>query len=233
MKRINIAIDGHSSCGKGTLARHLAEQLGYVMIDSGAMYRAVTLAALRAGADIQSEESLAALLPAVDIAFKVNPDNGRSELWLNGVNEEKNIRTMEVAAAVSPVSKHSAVRRFLVDMQRRMGAGKGVVMDGRDIGTVVFPDAELKIFMTASPEIRATRRFRELQQMGVETTFEAVLDNLNNRDQQDSSRADSPLRMAEGARLLDNSSISIAEQSEMALSWAREAMEGNGESTAS
>jgi cytidylate kinase len=120
------------------------------------------------------------------------------------------------------------VRRFLVDMQRRMGAGKGVVMDGRDIGTVVFPDAELKIFMTASPEIRATRRFRELQQMGVETTFEAVLDNLNNRDQQDSSRADSPLRMAEGARLLDNSSISIAEQADMALGWAREAMEGNG-----
>jgi cytidylate kinase len=228
MKRINIAIDGHSSCGKGTLARHLAEQLGYVMIDSGAMYRAVTLAALRAGADIQSEESLAALLPAVDIAFKVNPDNSRSELWLNGVNEEKNIRTMEVAAAVSLVSKHSAVRRFLVDMQRRMGAEKGVVMDGRDIGTVVFPDAELKIFMTASPEIRASRRFRELQQTGVETSLEAVLDNLNNRDQQDSSRADSPLRMAEGARLLDNSSISIAEQADMALGWAREAMEGNG-----
>jgi cytidylate kinase len=126
------------------------------------------------------------------------------------------------------VSKHSAVRRFLVDLQRRMGAEKGVVMDGRDIGTVVFPDAELKIFMTASPEIRASRRFRELQQTGVETSLEAVLDNLNNRDQQDSSRADSPLRMAEGARLLDNSSISIAEQADMALGWAREAMEGNG-----
>ena len=233
MKRINIAIDGHSSCGKGTLARHLAQQLGYVMIDSGAMYRAVTLAALRAGADITSEKEIEALLPGLQIGFEINPDNGRSEVLLNGVNEEKSIRTMEVAAAVSPVSKHSAVRRFLVDMQRQMGRDKGVVMDGRDIGTVVFPDAELKIFMTASPEIRAGRRFRELQQTGVVTTLDEVLENLNSRDQQDSSRADSPLRMAEDARLLDNSSLGIEEQAGIALGWAREAMEGNGGSSAS
>lgn len=225
MKKINIAIDGHSSCGKGTLARYLSQALGYVMIDSGAMYRAVTLAALRAGTDVQDEAALTALLPGLDISFRQNPENGRSELWLNGVYEEPNIRTMEVANSVSAVSKHSAVRRFLVDMQRRMGRDKGVVMDGRDIGTVVFPDAELKIFMTATPEIRAARRFKELSAAGVHTSLEEVLNNLNARDAQDSSRADSPLLMAADAKLLDNSHLSIEAQSAMALDWARQAME--------
>jgi len=224
MNKINIAIDGHSSCGKGTLARYLAKVLGYVMIDSGAMYRAVTLAAIRAGADIHNESSLVAILPGLDIAFRTNPTNGRSELWLNGVCEEHNIRNMQVAAAVSAVSKHSAVRRFLVELQRKMGTDKGVVMDGRDIGTVVFPDAELKIFMTAAPEIRAARRLKELQESGAEATFEAVLENLNSRDAMDSSRTDSPLRMAEDAHLLDNSNLSIEAQSEIALGWAKEAI---------
>ncbi len=224
MNKINIAIDGHSSCGKGTLARYLSQALGYVMIDSGAMYRAVTLAALRSGVDVHNEQELSALLPGLDIEFRKNPENGRSELWLNGVYEEPNIRTMEVANSVSAVSKHSSVRRFLVAMQRNMGAHKGVVMDGRDIGTVVFPDAALKIFMTAAPEIRAARRFKELTAAGVQTSLEAVLDNLNGRDAQDSSRADSPLLMANDAKLLDNSNLSIEAQSQIALQWAEEAI---------
>ena len=225
MKRINIAIDGHSSCGKGTLARYLSQALGYVMIDSGAMYRAVTLAALRAGVNVQDESALSELLSGLDISFSQNPENGRSELWLNGVYEEPNIRTMEVANSVSSVSKHSAVRRFLVDMQRSMGRNKGVVMDGRDIGTVVFPDAELKIFMTASPEIRAARRFKELSAAGINTSLQEVLNNLNARDAQDSSREDSPLLMADDAKLLDNSSLSIEAQSVLALEWAKQAIE--------
>lgn len=225
MKRINIAIDGHSSCGKGTLARYLSQALGYVMIDSGAMYRAVTLAALRAGVNVQDESALSELLSGLDISFRQNPENGRSELWLNGVYEEPNIRTMEVANSVSSVSKHSAVRRFLVDMQRSMGRNKGVVMDGRDIGTVVFPDAELKIFMTASPEIRAARRFKELSAAGINTSLQEVLNNLNARDAQDSSREDSPLLMADDAKLLDNSSLSIEAQSVLALEWAKQAIE--------
>jgi cytidylate kinase len=225
VKRINIAIDGHSSCGKGTLARYLSQALGYVMIDSGAMYRAVTLAALRAGVNVQDESALSELLSGLDISFSQNPENGRSELWLNGVYEEPNIRTMEVANSVSSVSKHSAVRRFLVDMQRSMGRNKGVVMDGRDIGTVVFPDAELKIFMTASPEIRAARRFKELSAAGINTSLQEVLNNLNARDAQDSSREDSPLLMADDAKLLDNSSLSIEAQSVLALEWAKQAIE--------
>lgn len=227
MNKINIAIDGHSSCGKGTLARFLSKELGYVMIDSGAMYRAVTLAALRNGVDIQNEQALAALLPQLDIAFKVNPENGRSELWLNGVYEEPNIRTMEVAQAVSLVSKHTAVRRYLVAQQQTMGAHKGVVMDGRDIGTVVFPDAELKIFMTASPEIRAERRFKELSAAGIQTSYDEVLANLNGRDAVDSSREDSPLLMAPGAKLLDNSHLSIEAQGTQALEWAKAAISGS------
>jgi cytidylate kinase len=224
VNKINIAIDGHSSCGKGTLARFLSKELGYVMIDSGAMYRAVTLAALRRGLDIHDEQALAALLPQLDISFRVNPENGRSELWLNGVYEEPNIRTMEVAQAVSMVSKHSAVRRYLVAQQQTMGAQKGVVMDGRDIGTVVFPDAELKIFMTASPEIRAERRYKELSAAGVHTSYEEVLANLNGRDAVDSSREDSPLLMAPGAKLLDNSHLSIEAQGVRALEWAKAAI---------
>lgn len=227
MSKINIAIDGHSSCGKGTLARFLSKELGYVMIDSGAMYRAVTLAALRLGVDINDEQALAALLPQLNISFQVNPETGRSELWLNGEYEEPNIRTMEVAQAVSMVSKHSAVRRFLVAQQRIMGAQKGVVMDGRDIGTVVFPDAALKIFMTAAPEIRAERRFKELSSTGIHTNYEEVLANLNARDAVDSSREDSPLLMAPDAKLLDNSHMSIEAQGAQALEWAKAAINGS------
>jgi len=198
-----------------------------VMIDSGAMYRAVTLAALRLGVDINDEQALAALLPQLNISFQVNPETGRSELWLNGEYEEPNIRTMEVAQAVSMVSKHSAVRRFLVAQQRIMGAQKGVVMDGRDIGTVVFPDAALKIFMTAAPEIRAERRFKELSSTGINTNYEEVLANLNARDAVDSSREDSPLLMAPDAKLLDNSHMSIEAQGAQALEWAKAAINGS------
>jgi cytidylate kinase len=225
LKRINIAIDGYSSCGKGTLAKALARELGYRFIDSGAMYRAVTLFALRKGADTDNAAALELLLPEVDIDFEVNDETGRSEVVLNGQNAENDIRTMEVAGAVSRVAKIPAVRRFLVAMQQKMGENKGVVMDGRDIGTVVFPGAELKIFMTARPEIRARRRFEELTATGIKATFEEVLANLEERDRIDSTRSDSPLTMTDDYKLLDNSDLSREEQLDLARAWVREVLD--------
>jgi cytidylate kinase len=219
LKRINIAIDGHSSCGKGTLAKQLAAELGYKFIDSGAMYRAVTLHMLRAGIPTHNVTAVATALPEISLDFMINQETGRSDVWLNGENVEKEIRSMTVAESVSQVAKISEVRRFLVALQQKMGADKGVVMDGRDIGTVVFPDAELKIFMTATPEVRAHRRFNELLENGTKTTYDEVLANLKQRDQIDSSRSDSPLTMTEDYKLLDNSNLNREDQFRLAMSW--------------
>lgn len=224
MKSIIIAIDGHSSCGKGTLARQLALALGYKFIDSGAMYRAVTLHLLNTGINPDDEQAVALVLPDVIIDFTTNAETGRNDIWLNHKNVEKQIRTLKVAESVSQVARVSAVRRYLVALQQKMGQDKGVVMDGRDIGTVVFPNAELKIFMTASPEVRAMRRFKELSDSGIITTYEDVFTNLKQRDLIDSNRIDSPLTMTSDYKLLDNSAISKEEQFEMAMRWVAEAM---------
>ena len=221
MKRIIIAIDGHSSCGKGTLARQLALALGYKFIDSGAMYRAITLHLLNTGINPDDEQAVASVLPDIIIDFSANIETGRSDIWLNHKNVEKQIRTLKVADSVSQVARISAVRRYLVALQQKMGEEKGVVMDGRDIGTVVFPSAELKIFMTASPEVRAMRRFKELSDSGVVTSYDDVFANLKQRDLIDSNRKDSPLTMTGDYKLLDNSAISKQEQFEIAMNWAK------------
>lgn len=221
MKRIIIAIDGHSSCGKGTLARQLALALGYKFIDSGAMYRAITLHLLNTGINPDDEQAVASVLPDITIDFSANTETGRSDIWLNHKNVEKQIRTLKVAESVSQVARISAVRRYLVALQQKMGEEKGVVMDGRDIGTVVFPSAELKIFMTASPEVRAMRRFKELSDSGLVTSYDDVFANLKQRDLIDSNRKDSPLTMTGDYKLLDNSAISKQEQFEIAMNWAK------------
>jgi cytidylate kinase len=221
LKRIIIAIDGHSSCGKGTLARQLALALGYKFIDSGAMYRAITLHLLNTGINPDDEQAVASVLPDITIDFSANIETGRSDIWLNHKNVEKQIRTLKVAESVSQVARISAVRRYLVAMQQKMGEEKGVVMDGRDIGTVVFPSAELKIFMTASPEVRAMRRFKELSDSGLVTSYDDVFANLKQRDLIDSNRKDSPLTMTGDYKLLDNSAISKQEQFEIAMNWAK------------
>jgi cytidylate kinase len=221
LKRIIIAIDGHSSCGKGTLARQLALALGYKFIDSGAMYRAITLHLLNTGINPDDEQAVASVLPNITIDFSANTETGRSDIWLNHKNVEKQIRTLKVAESVSQVARISAVRRYLVAMQQKMGEEKGVVMDGRDIGTVVFPSAELKIFMTASPEVRAMRRFKELSDSGLVTSYDDVFANLKQRDLIDSNRKDSPLTMTGDYKLLDNSAISKQEQFEIAMNWAK------------
>jgi cytidylate kinase len=221
LKRIIIAIDGHSSCGKGTLARQLALALGYKFIDSGAMYRAITLHLLNTGINPDDEQAVASVLPDITIDFSANIETGRSDIWLNHKNVEKQIRTLKVADSVSQVARISAVRRYLVALQQKMGEEKGVVMDGRDIGTVVFPSAELKIFMTASPEVRAMRRFKELSDSGVVTSYDDVFANLKQRDLIDSNRKDSPLTMTGDYKLLDNSAISKQEQFEIAMNWAK------------
>ena len=222
MKRIIIAIDGHSSCGKGTLARQLALALGYKFIDSGAMYRAITLHLLNTGINPDDEQAVASVLPDIIIDFSANIETGRSDIWLNHKNVEKQIRTLKVAESVSQVARISAVRRYLVALQQKMGEEKGVVMDGRDIGTVVFPSAELKIFMTASPEVRAMRRFKELSDSGLVTSYDDVFANLKQRDLIDSNRKDSPLTMTGDYKLLDNSAISKQEQFEIAMNWVAE-----------
>lgn len=222
MKRIIIAIDGHSSCGKGTLARQLALALGYKFIDSGAMYRAITLHLLNTGINPDDEQAVASVLPDIIIDFSANIETGRSDIWLNHKNVEKQIRTLKVADSVSQVARISAVRRYLVALQQKMGEEKGVVMDGRDIGTVVFPSAELKIFMTASPEVRAMRRFKELSDSGLVTSYDDVFANLKQRDLIDSNRKDSPLTMTGDYKLLDNSAISKQEQFEIAMNWVAE-----------
>lgn len=214
-KRIIIAIDGHSSCGKSTFAKAIAARLGYIFIDTGAMYRAVTLYALENGAivnGIVDEERVEAMLGDIDIDFRFNAERGASDIYVNGDLVEGKIRTIEVSNCVSPVSSIGAVRHKLVAIQQQMGRKGGVVMDGRDIGTVVFPDAELKIFMTADAMVRAERRFKELTAKGDNVTLEQIYDNVVSRDKADMTRAISPLRKAEDAIVLDNSHMSVEEQ---------------------
>lgn len=214
--KINIAIDGYSSCGKSTMAKAIARELNYVYIDSGAMYRAMTLYALQHGY-IKSdgkidEEELIRALDLVLIHFKYNSDLAQYETFLNGQNVEREIRSLQVSNHVSPVSNIKEVRQKLVKLQKRMAEPKGIVMDGRDIGTVVLPDAELKFFMTADNKVRAQRRFDELKSLGVETTIEDVLRNVNARDEYDSTRSNDPLRRADDAIVIDNTNLTIEEQ---------------------
>lgn len=220
-KKIIITVDGYSSCGKSTFAKAIATELGYIYIDSGAMYRAVTLFALRRGLvkdGVADEEQILAAMPEISITFRPDSATGFPATYLNGEKVEREIRDREVSDSVSPVSTIAGVRARLVELQRAMGAGGGVVMDGRDIGTVVFPDAELKIFMTASPEVRAQRRYLELVSKGLPADREAVVKNITDRDRIDSSREASPLRKADDAVTLDNSEMTPAEQME----WFRE-----------
>lgn len=220
-RKINIAIDGYSSCGKGTLAKALASALNYVFIDSGAMYRAVTLFLMRKSVNLDDMAQVEQALVKVTVKFDVNAA-GASVVLLNGENVEDEIRTIAVASKVSEVAKIQAVRDKLVFLQQEMGAKKGVVMDGRDIGTVVFPDAELKIFMTASVEVRAQRRFSELVAKGDAVTLEEISANLKHRDAVDSSRENSPLTMTSDYRVLDNSKMDRDSQFALAMAWADE-----------
>ncbi len=217
MKKITIAIDGFSSCGKSTMAKDLAREVGYIYIDSGAMYRAVTLYSIENGifnGDVIDTEKLKEAIRDIQITFRPNPETGRPDTYLNGVNVENKIRTMGVSSKVSPISALDFVREAMVAQQQAMGKEKGIVMDGRDIGTTVFPDAELKIFVTATPEIRAQRRFDELKAKGQEGSFEEILENVKQRDYIDQHREVSPLRKADDALLLDNSNLSIEQQKE-------------------
>ncbi|GCD77173.1 cytidylate kinase [Thermaurantimonas aggregans] len=224
-KQLTIAIDGFSSTGKSTLAKDLAVALGLNYIDSGAMYRAVALYALENNLvhDGQISPELVKKLDDIHIAFQFNPTNKKSETFLNGRNVEDKIRSTAVSAVVSEVAAIPEVRRHLVYLQKNMGKTGGVVMDGRDIGSVVFPDAELKIFMTADEDVRVLRRWKELKDKGYNTTIEEVRENLNHRDHLDTTRADSPLIKTEDAIVLDNSNLSQQEQLELAISWANKA----------
>jgi len=215
MKKITIAIDGFSSTGKSTLAKQLAKKLQYIYVDTGAMYRAVTLFAMRAGlvnAGNVDEDTLEQKLGDVELKFVFNSELGFAEMYLNGENVEKEIRTMPVSKNVSQVAVLEAVRKKLVALQKAMGVDKGIVMDGRDIGTVVFPDAELKIFMTASPEKRAVRRYKELLDRGENVVYEDILENVQKRDYIDSNREISPLRKADDAIEFDNSDLGLEDQ---------------------
>ena len=227
MKKITIAIDGHSSCGKSTMAKDLAREVGYVYVDTGAMYRSVTLFALRNGLftdDDINEEELRRRMPEIQISFKFNPETGRPDTYLNDELVEKDIRTMEVSNKVSPIAALGFVREAMVAQQQQMGKDKGVVMDGRDIGTTVFPDAELKVFVTASAEVRAHRRFDELKAKGMEADYDDILKNVQERDYIDSHREVSPLRKADDAIELDNSSMTIPEQKQWLLDRFNEAV---------
>ncbi|WP_298453878.1 (d)CMP kinase [uncultured Prevotella sp.] len=216
MKKITIAIDGFSSCGKSTMAKDLAREIGYIYVDTGAMYRSVTLFAMRNGlfnadGSIKTDE-LRQRMNEINISFRLNSETGRPDTYLNGELVEKDIRTMEVSARVSPIAALPFVREALVARQQAMGKEKGIIMDGRDIGTVVFPDAELKIFVTASAEVRAQRRYDELKAKGMPADFDDILKNVKERDYIDSHREVSPLRKADDAIELDNSNMTIAEQ---------------------
>lgn len=224
-KKITIAIDGFSSTGKSTLAKQLATHLGYVYVDTGAMYRAVAFFAMQNGFindEFFDKESLIKSLPFIKLQFKFSADLGFAEIYLNKVNVETEIRTIEVSSFVSKVAEVSEVRTKLVEQQKEMGKDKGIVMDGRDIGTVVFPDAELKIFMTASATTRAQRRYDELVAKGDRVTFEEVLKNVEERDYIDTHREDSPLVMAEDAIEIDNSHLNRKEQFELVLELVNE-----------
>ncbi|MBQ2033916.1 MAG: (d)CMP kinase [Alistipes sp.] len=223
-KKIVIAIDGFSSCGKSTFAKAIAARLGYIFIDTGAMYRAVTLYALQQGAirsGIVDEDAVVALLGDVEITFRFNPKRGASDIYVNGDLAEDKIRSIEVSNCVSGVSSIREVREKLVAMQQQMGRDRGVVMDGRDIGTVVFPDAELKIYMTADARVRAERRYAELKAKGDDVTLDEILENVISRDNADMTRTISPLRRADDAVELDNSYMSVEEQ----MAWFMERYE--------
>lgn len=228
-KKIIIAIDGHSSCGKSTMAKSLAKRLGYVYIDTGAMYRVVTLVALRKGwieNKIPDTQKIINGLKDIKITFKWDEEAGKNTTFLNGENVEDEIRQLEVSENVSPISTIAEVRHEMVRQQRENGKNKGIVMDGRDIGTVVFPDAELKIFMTASPEIRAQRRYLELTEKGDKVNFEEILANVEGRDKIDSTRAVSPLKQAGDALILDNSELTREQQLDWAVNKVKEITEG-------
>ena len=215
MKKITIAIDGFSSCGKSTMAKSLAKEIGYIYIDSGAMYRALTLYFIENGLIEDGEirtEILKEDLKRINISFKINAETGQPDTYLNAENVENKIRTMLVSSMVSQVSALDFVRSAMVEQQQKMGKEKGIVMDGRDIGTTVFPDAELKIFVTASAEVRAQRRFDELKSKGQEASYDEILHNVKQRDYLDQNREVSPLRQASDAILLDNSTLTIEEQ---------------------
>lgn len=228
MKKIIIAIDGFSSCGKSTMAKDLAKEIGYIYIDSGAMYRAVTLYCIEqdlfnADGSIKIEE-LRNRMEQIHISFTLDPQTGRPRTQLNGRDVEDRIRSMEVSSHVSPVATLDFVRKALVRQQQEMGCKKGIVMDGRDIGTAVFPDAELKIFVTASAQIRAQRRYDELKAKGQEASFEEILKNVEERDRIDQNREVSPLRKADDAILLDNSNMTIQEQKEWLMNEYQKAI---------
>ena len=228
MRKITIAIDGHSSCGKSTMAKDLAREIGYIYIDSGAMYRAVTYYCLQH--DLFTEDSvklpeLQAAMPDIRITFRLNAE-GRPETYLNGECIEKEIRGMAVSSRVSLIATIGFVREAMVALQQQMGKDKGIVMDGRDIGTTVFPDAELKVFVTASAEVRAQRRYDELKAKGEEASYESILENVKERDRIDSGRAISPLRKADDAILLDNSHMTIPEQKAWLMEQYRLRVEG-------
>ena len=227
MKKITIAIDGHSSCGKSTMAKDLAREVGYVYVDTGAMYRSVTLYALRhdlfhEDGSVKTNE-LEKEMANIHISFKFNAEAGRPDTYLNGECVEKEIRSLEVSNHVSPIAAVPFVRTAMVAQQQQMGKDKGVVMDGRDVGTTVFPDAELKVFVTASAEVRAQRRYDELKAKGMPADFDDILKNVQERDYIDSHREVSPLKQAPDAILLDNSQMTIAEQKEWLMQRFNEA----------
>ncbi|MBN8860290.1 MAG: (d)CMP kinase [Sphingobacteriales bacterium] len=225
MKKIIITIDGWSSCGKSTLAKQLAKALHYVYVDSGAMYRAITLYFLRNNVDWKNDKSVKDALADIELHFATNEATGQTEIYMNDENVEYLIRDLIIAEKVSEVAAIKEVRVFAVAQQRKMGEKKGIVMDGRDIGTVVFPGAELKIFMTADNAVRVERRFKELYAKNPNITIEEVKNNLEMRDYIDSHREVSPLRQAEDAIVLDNSNLTIDEQLQQALSWVKDVVE--------
>lgn len=228
MKKIIIALDGHSSCGKSTMAKALAKKIGYIYVDTGAMYRTVTLFALRNnvfnGAELDAAK-LEALLPEVNVSFVLDPETNLPLACLNGEIVEQEIRTMEVSSRVSPIAALPFVRTLLTKMQQQMGEAKGIVMDGRDIGTAVFPNAELKIFVTASAEVRAQRRYDELKAKGEDVTYEEILKNVQERDYIDSHREVAPLKQAADALVLDNSNMTREEQNEWLMNAYLQAVE--------
>jgi cytidylate kinase len=229
-KKIIVAIDGYSSCGKSTLAKAIAKYLHYNYIDSGAMYRVVTLHMLNrnmavAELNAMDTEQMKAFLNEIRITFHLSPETKLSEIYLNGKNVDNEIRTMGISELVSPVSAIPAIRKRMVEKQQFYGGHRGIVMDGRDIGTTVFPDAELKIFMTADKEVRAKRRYEELRAKGYRLTLDEVYQNIASRDQQDTTRSESPLRQADDAIVLDNSDLNENEQMAIALEWVNQAIE--------
>ncbi|MCS7003893.1 MAG: (d)CMP kinase [Cytophagales bacterium] len=222
MKKINIAIDGYAGCGKSSTAKEVAKRLNYIYVDTGAMYRAVTFYLLGTNVDLNNESQVEALLPYIHLSFEKNPESGKLEVYLNNEPVEPFIRSMEVSNKVSEVSALGVVRRFLVEQQKKIAQGGGIVMDGRDIGTVVLPDAELKIFMFSDIEVRAKRRQTELLEKGEFVSLEEIIENLQKRDLIDTTRAESPLRKAEDAIELDTSCTTMEEQIEQILRWAEE-----------